>query len=217
MQGKLLRVLQEGEFERVGEERTRKVNVRIIAATNRNLQAEVEHGRFRQDLYYRLNVFPVSVPPLKDRREDIVPLATNFLRLAGREFGRNGLALSRAQAEVLQMYDWPGNIRELRNVVERAVILSEGDRLRLDLAMPTLGLPADAPHDDVAASTQSWVTDSEFRRLERDNLVAALEHADWRVSGEGGAAALLGLKPNTLSYRMKTLGVRKGNRRRARR
>ncbi len=126
MQSKLLRVLQEGQFERVGDERTRQVDVRIIAATNRDLKREAEEGRFRQDLYYRLNVFPVEVPPLRHRREDVPLLATFFLEKAARELKRPELRLTRANVKQLQGYDWPGNVRELRNVIERAVIVSRG-------------------------------------------------------------------------------------------
>ncbi len=215
LQGKLLRVLQEGEFERVGEEATRKVDVRIIAATNRDLEAEVEAGRYRQDLFYRLSVFPMEVPPLRLRRSDIVPLAAHFLELACRELGRSSLSLTRSQASALEAYDWPGNVRELRNVIERAVIFSNGDRLRLDLAIPHSGRTTSqepvALHD--LDESNSFITHAEFKRLQRRNITAALEHADWRVAGKGGAAELLELKPSTLTYQMKALGVVRPQRR----
>ena len=211
LQGKLLRALQEKEFERVGEERTRRVDVRVIAATNRELRAEVAEGRFRQDLYYRLSVFPLEVPALRERREDIVPLARHFLQQAGSEFGRRGLALNRRQADMLEGYQWPGNIRELQNVIERAVILSTNEHLRLELAMPETDSPGVAPRSapETPPSLGSFLTAAELRDHERLNLATALEHAGWRVSGAGGAAELLGLKPTTLAYRMKALGIEK--------
>ena len=135
LQGKLLRALQEQEFERVGDDETTKVDVRVVAATNRNLEEEVAAGRFREDLYYRLSVFPIELPPLRNRIEDVVPLAAHFLGTICAELGRDPLNLSKQHIVMLQKHQWPGNIRELRNVIERAVILTKGARLRLDLAM----------------------------------------------------------------------------------
>ena len=211
LQGKLLRALQEKEFERVGEERTRQVNVRVVAATNRDLRADVADGRFRQDLYYRLNVFPLEVPALRERREDIVALAQHFLEHAGKELGRHGFALNRRQAEMLERYEWPGNIRELQNVIERALILSNDNHLRLELAMPDADTEQATPRTtpETSPPSGSFLTAAELSESERINLIAALEHAQWRVSGAGGAAELLGLKPTTLAYRMKTLGIEK--------
>ena len=211
LQGKLLRALQEKEFERVGEERTRQVNVRVVAATNRDLRADVADGRFRQDLYYRLNVFPLEVPALRERREDIVALAQHFLEHAGKELGRHGFALHRRQAEMLERYEWPGNIRELQNVIERALILSNDNHLRLELAMPDADTEQATPRTtpETSPPSGSFLTAAELSESERINLIAALEHAQWRVSGAGGAAELLGLKPTTLAYRMKTLGIEK--------
>ena len=136
LQGKLLRVLQEKEFERVGDDKTRKVDVRVIAATNKDLEQAVEEGEFREDLYYRLSVFPVQVPPLRKRGDDVVQLAAHFLEQVCRQFGRPCPPLTPAQIEALRRYDWPGNVRELKNVIERAVILSRGSVLRLDLSLP---------------------------------------------------------------------------------
>jgi PAS domain S-box-containing protein len=204
LQGKLLRALQEGEFERVGDDHTLSVDVRIVAATNRNLAAEVEAGRFREDLYYRLSVFPIEVPPLRERRADIAPLAVHFVNRFCRDIGREPPAISKRQARLLEAQRWPGNIRELRNVMERAVILSRGKRLELDLETGDSGVPAQAIS---AADDDDFMTDSELRELEKRNLVAALRRADWRVSGPGGAADLLGIKPSTLAYRMKAFGV----------
>jgi len=217
LQGKLLRALQEREFERVGEEQTRHVDVRVIAASNRDLRKEVEAGRFREDLYYRLNVFPIEVPPLRDRREDILPLARHFLEQKSRDFGVEAPRVTRPQAEQLLGYDWPGNIRELQNVIERALILSGTGPLRLDLetsagSRADAGIDIDAgafPLGDDPQQAKGFLTEEEFRERERQNLLAALEHADWRVSGPGGAAELLGLKATTLNYRMKAYGLRR--------
>jgi len=208
LQGKLLRALQEHEFERVGDDRTIKVDVRVVAATNRELEAEVGAGRFREDLYYRLSVFPIGVPPLRERSADIAPIAQHFLERTCAELGRDPLRLSRQQVERLQRHSWPGNIRELKNVVERAVILSKGGRARLDLAMPG-ETNTRAPAQSAAADDADFVTDADIRELEKANMIAALRHADWRIWGADGAAGLLGLKPSTLTYRMKVFGIRK--------
>jgi transcriptional regulator with GAF, ATPase, and Fis domain len=200
-------VLQEGELERVGEERTRRVDVRLIAATNRDLRAEAEAGRFRQDLYYRLSVFPIELPPLRRRVEDIPPLAEHFLALAARKLGRPKPRLTLADAQRLQRYRWPGNVRELQHVIERAVIIADGARLVIELpADPAAALPESRPsplrdHDDRV------LTDAEVRRLEADNIRAALRRTAGKVSGPGGAAELLGIKPTTLGSRIKALGL----------
>ncbi len=207
LQAKLLRVLQEGELERVGEERTRRVDVRLIAATNRDLRAEAEAGRFRQDLYFRLSVFPIELPPLRRRVEDIPVLAEHFLALAARKLGRPKPRLTLADAQRLQRYRWPGNVRELQHVIERAVILAEGVRPVIELpADPAAALPEARAslrrdHDDRV------LTDAEVRRLEADNIRAALRRTAGKVSGPGGAAELLGIKPTTLASRIKTLGL----------
>ncbi len=207
MQSKLLRVLQESEFERVGDDRTRRVDVRVIAATNRNLDADVARGAFRADLYYRLSVFPIEVPPLRSRKEDVVSLAEAFLRRYCQKLGRKPQAFSAAQRDVLLAYEWPGNVRELENVIERAVILSRDGPLHLDLAL-SIGAQGNGPAPPERAG-ERVLTDTELKALERDNLVAALERASWRVSGNGGAAELLGIRPSTLRDRMKSLGVRR--------
>jgi transcriptional regulator with GAF, ATPase, and Fis domain len=204
LQAKLLRVLQEGELERVGEERTRRVNVRIIAATNRDLRAEAEAGRFRQDLYYRLSVFPIALPPLRQRAEDIPLLAEHFLAIAARKLGRPKPRLTLANVQKLQRYRWPGNVRELQHVIERAVITAEGGRL-------TIELPEDAPAQARKSTTpvgeEPVRTDAEMRQLEADNIRAALRRTKGKVSGVGGAAELLGMKPTTLASRIKALGL----------
>jgi transcriptional regulator with GAF, ATPase, and Fis domain len=206
LQAKLLRVLQEGELERVGEERTRKVHVRLIAATNRDLRAEAEAGRFRQDLYYRLSVFPVELPPLRKRPEDVPLLAEHFLTQSSRRLGRPRPRLTLAIVQQLQRYHWPGNVRELQHVIERAVITADGTRLTIDLPAGT-GLPVESAISPNSATDQV-LTDAEVRRLEADNIRAALRRAGGKVSGPGGAAELLGIKPTTLASRIKALGVR---------
>jgi transcriptional regulator with GAF, ATPase, and Fis domain len=208
LQAKLLRVLQEGQFERVGEERTRRVDVRIIAATNRVLEREVEAGRFREDLYYRLSLFPVELPPLRNRKDDIALLAAHFLRLASQRLKRAVPRLTPTDVRALEQYDWPGNVRELAHVIERAVILTDGRQLRFDQALilarprPTRGGSALVP-----GSLSSLLTDADVRRLERDNIQRAIAQAGGKIYGRGGAAGLLGLKPTTLAYRMRALGI----------
>jgi transcriptional regulator with GAF, ATPase, and Fis domain len=207
LQAKLLRVLQEGELERVGEERTRKVDVRLIAATNRDLRAEAEAGRFRQDLYFRLSVFPIELPPLRRRAEDIPVLAEHFLALAARKLGRPKPRLTLADAQRLQRYGWPGNVRELQHVIERAVILAEGVRPVIELpADPAAALPRARP-SDLRHHDDPVLTDAEVRRLEADNIRAALRRTAGKVSGPGGAAELLGIRPTTLASRIKALGL----------
>ena len=204
LQVKLLRVVQEGEFEPVGSSRTRKVNVRVIAATNRDLAREIEEGRFREDLFYRLNVFPIHVPPLRDRKEDIPLLAEAFTRRISAKIGRRVEAISPADLQRLQASDWPGNVRELQNVIERAVITSRDGRLNLDRALPSMpGVSPPVP----PAGPDRVRTRREMEDLERANLLLALEQAGWKVSGKDGAAALLGLRPSTLNSRIKALGI----------
>ncbi|MBU2501121.1 sigma 54-interacting transcriptional regulator [bacterium] len=206
LQAKLLRVLQEGEYEPVGGSRTVKVDVRVVAATNRDLEAMVEKGRFRRDLLYRLNVFPLHVPPLRDRGEDVVLLAESFARIIAGRDGRPVPPLTPDCRYRLKRYSWPGNVRELQNVVERAIITSEdGRRLNLDRALPSDPEPptvtSPVPEPDRV------LTDAEFRDLERANIARALEASGGKIAGKGGAAELLGLKPNTLASRIKALGV----------
>lgn len=208
LQGKLLRVLQEREFERVGDDETISVDVRVVSATNRDLEGEVERGSFREDLYYRLSVFPLELPPLRERIDDIVPLAVHFLCEVCADLNRERLLLSNRQMDMLRGHAWPGNIRELKNVIERAVILSQGMRLRLDLAMGVSPDP-DSILMQRSDDSSTFLTEHEFRELERQNLITALKAAEWRVWGPDGAAALLGIKPSTLSYRMNAFDIRK--------
>ena len=210
LQSKLLRVLQEKAYERVGEERTRRADVRIVAATNRDLKKEVEAGRFREDLYYRLNVFPMKLAPLRERREDVPLLATHFVELAIRELGCPRPRLTRAGMETLQGYDWPGNIRELRNVIERSVIFARGGALDFDLpSIDSSPGPAPIAPRLGAKADLEYLTDSEMHRLERENLFAVLEKTGWKIKGLDGAAELLGLKPTTLISRIGKLGLKR--------
>jgi formate hydrogenlyase transcriptional activator len=211
LQGKLLRVLQEGQFERVGEDRTRTVDIRLVTATNRELLAEAKAGRFRLDLYYRLSVFPIEIPPLRDRREDIVPLAAHFLAQAGRRLGLAGLRLSQENIAQLQSYDWPGNVRELQNVIERAVILARGGKVHFDLgpAVSVKPVRADddagrAPDGD-AARPASW---RDLKIQERSLIEQALKQSGGRIYGPNGAAAIIGLRPTTLASKIQRLGLR---------
>ena len=212
LQPKLLRVLQEGQFERVGDDQTREVDVRVIAATNRDLKKEAETGRFRQDLFFRLSVFPIEIPPLRERRKDIAQLASHFLGMAAQRLNRPLPPVTKAQLQSLEGYDWPGNVRELQNVLERAVILSPADGLCLDMALPR----PEAETDDAATAGEPegsvFLTEAEMRQREKKNLVAALQHAGWKVYGPGGAADLLGLKPSTLATRMRTMRIERPRR-----
>ena len=192
VQVKLLRVLQEGEFERLGSPRTIKVNVRVIAATNRDLAEEVRTGRFREDLYYRLNVFPIRVPPLRERAEDIPVLVWTFLEDLSARMGKKITQVPRATMEALQRHPWPGNVRELRNVIEHGAIITTGDTLRV----PVLG-------DAAPVAPPQTLADAE-----REHILRALESTRWRVKGPKGAAVVLGLNPATLYSRMKKLGIR---------
>jgi formate hydrogenlyase transcriptional activator len=195
LQAKLLRVLQEGEFERVGGTQTLKVDVRLIAATNRDLERAVAEGRFRADLYYRLNVFPIVIPPLRKRLQDVPRLARHFAMLYASKMGKNVGPLNADVLERLAAYAWPGNVRELQNVIERAVILSPNGRFELG---------------EFTAAPAAGSAKSEARSLEdveREHIVAVLEETGWRVSGDRGAATILGLKRTTLEARMRKLGI----------
>ncbi len=207
LQSKLLRVLQEGTFDRVGEERSRKVDVRVIAATNRNLEQEVEAGRFREDLYYRLSVFPIHVTPLRDRVDDVPMLAEHFLREACRRLGVAPLKLKERHVDVLKRYHWPGNVRELQNIVERAVIGAQAGPLEFDLPGEGNGNQA-ASAGRSKSRSKDVLNYSALKRRERENLLAALEATRWRISGPSGAAKLLGLRPTTLASKIKAFGLR---------
>ncbi len=207
LQGKLLRVLQDQQFERVGENRTRGVDVRVIAATNRDLKAEVQQKSFREDLYFRLNVFPIESVPLRRRLEDIPILAQEFLNRACQKFNRPTLVLREKDVETLKAYHWPGNVRELENVIERQVITADG-RLDLDLlGQDTAALTPSVPTPPTRHFDGDLLTEEELRELEKRNLVRALRISGGRVFGDDGAAALLGVKPTTLTSRLKKLKI----------
>ncbi len=207
LQSKFLRVLQEKQYERVGEEKTRSVDVRIIAATNRDLRKEVDEGRFRQDLYYRLNVFPVTVPPLRERKQDIPLLAGHFLQQSAQRLHLPVPRLTELHVRLLQAYDWPGNVRELQNATERALILAQGGVLHFDLPNAASEIAVAATSGDGNGLEESVLTELQMRQFERQNMAAALNRARWKIHGEGGAAELLGLKPTTLVSRIKKLGL----------
>jgi formate hydrogenlyase transcriptional activator len=204
-QAKLLRVLQEGEFERVGGSTTLKVNVRVIAATNRKLHDDVSAGRFRQDLFYRLNVYPITVPSLRQRREDIPLLVSHYARQIGERLGKS---ISEVPAQVMREfteYNWPGNIRELQNVIERAVIVSSDGVLRL----PEPLVQATSASASEGRTSDDSTTVSTLDEAEREHILRALEATGWRINGPKGAAAMLKLHPSTLRFRMKKLGLTK--------
>jgi transcriptional regulator with GAF, ATPase, and Fis domain len=195
LQTKLLRVLQEGEFERIGSAETKRVDVRIVAATNRDLRRAVEQCMFRADLYYRLAVFPIEIPPLRLRRDDIPLLTWHFIAKKQKRLGKSIERVPSEVMESLMNYDWPGNIRELENVIERAMILAPGPELTLDEPFHWVRRPApEAP-------------EQERRGMDRPKIVRVLEHTGWKIKGAGNAAERLGLKPSTLRYRMKKLGI----------
>jgi transcriptional regulator with GAF, ATPase, and Fis domain len=209
MQSKLLRVLQEGEYERVGEETTRKVNVRIIAATNRKLVQEVEARRFRQDLYYRLNVFPIEVAPLRNRIEDIPLLAATFMALVRKKLNCTGRELTQAEVLKLQNYHWPGNVRELQNIIERAVISSRCGSVKFDLPVPQAsGATLKTPIKKNGDNPNQVLTEEDMRLREKANIETALKQTDWKIYGTDGAAEVLGIKPTTLLSRIKKMGIK---------
>jgi transcriptional regulator with GAF, ATPase, and Fis domain len=217
LQSKLLRVLQEGEFERLGEDRPRQVDVRVIAATNRDLNREVETGHFRKDLYYRLCVFPVYLPPLRERREDVGPLAAHLLKITSERLNCPNVRITDSTVEHLSRYDWPGNIRELQNVIERAVIVTQSGPLRIDLVLadsPAPGrgrvVPFPARPSRSAAAGQGEeeiLSKKEMEGREYANTLAALKKTNWKIYGRGGAAEILGIKPTTLASRIKRMGI----------
>ncbi|RPJ12029.1 MAG: AAA family ATPase, partial [Deltaproteobacteria bacterium] len=194
LQAKLLRVIQHGEFERLGSSQTTKVDVRIVATTNRNLEEEVRKGRFRQDLYYRLNVFPITVPPLRERKEDIPLLAQSFMERYARKLGKEITSVQKKVMKTLQEYPWPGNVRELESIIERAVILCPGPVLQLADKLDISSLPMSS-----AIRT--------LEEVERNQIHKILKETRWRIDGKGGAAAILGLHPSTLRARMHKLGI----------
>jgi transcriptional regulator with GAF, ATPase, and Fis domain len=199
LQCKLLRVIQDGQFERLGSPRTIKVNVRIIAASNRNLEEEILAGRFREDLFYRLNVFPITIPPLRYRKEDIPLLVNFFVVKFSKKIGKNIETISKKTLAALQEYDWPGNVRELESVIERAVITSQGAVLQVLDRFENFRKTGDPVAQDIHALAD----------LERHHILRMLEKTGWRIEGKNGAAVLLGLNPSTLRARMRKHGIRR--------
>jgi len=199
LQSKLLRVLQEQEFERLGSTRTHQVDVRLVAATNRNLADMVKRNEFRSDLYYRLNVFPIALPPLRERREDIPALVEHFVEVFGRRMGKQIEEIPQEAMSAFSSYPWPGNIRELQNFIERSVILSDGSVLRSPLAE----LKSSLETESLGATT--------LEEAERDHILKTLEATRWVVAGPSGAAARLGIPRSTLYFRMQKLGISRFN------
>ncbi|MBI5504058.1 MAG: sigma 54-interacting transcriptional regulator [Deltaproteobacteria bacterium] len=214
LQGKLLRVLQEGTFERVGEDRTRRANVRVVAATNRDLRRQVDAGRFREDLYYRLAVFPIELPPLRERPGDVGALAAHFLALNERKLGKKGLRLTNRDVQALERYAWPGNVRELASVIERATILARDGRLTIDAVLARANTTAPATAHAARATmargpSPAIETESDRKQRERANIQAALAACGGKIYGPGGAAELLSMRPTTLASRIQALGIRR--------
>ncbi len=197
LQAKLLRVLQDGEFERVGGQQTLKVDTRVIAATNRDLKAEIQRGRFREDLYYRLYVFPITIPPLRERKEDIPLLVNHFVKKYSAKTGKKIESISQHIIDTLQVYTWPGNVRELENIVERAVIVSQGKQLKLDDWLAHTDGKLDEP------------TTLSLEDMERNHIIKVLKQTGWRISGERGAAKILNINASTLRSRMERLGIKR--------
>ena len=210
LQAKLLRVLQEREFSPVGSSRSRRVDVRVIAATNHNLSEALKKGTFRTDLYYRLNVFPIAVPPLRERENDVSLLAAHFVNEFAARIGRHIDPLDPNVTDRLKAYDWPGNVRELQNVIERAVITTHQGPLNLDLALPSSASPISSGISDSPISDKNPIrTAHQLQEQERENMLMALDATNWQVSGKNGAAQLLGVPPSTLQSRMKALGIKR--------
>jgi len=215
---KLLRVLQEQEFEPVGSSRPLRVDVRVIAATNRNLQEAIEAGRFRSDLFYRLNVFPLELPPLRERRSDISQLVMHCVSRFAKRLGKKVDAVSQETMDRLMTYPWPGNIRELQNVIERAVVLSHGQTLTLDKDLVPLAVAAERNLEVPAAqeSLPAGLASSKLPTLEeveRSHILAALEKAGGVIEGPKGAARILNVHPNTLRHRMNRFGIKRSDHR----
>jgi len=210
LQSKLLRVLQEGEFEPVGGSETIKVDVRVVTATNRNLSEEVKKGNFREDLYYRLNVFPVSVPPLRDRGNDIILLAEKYAQNFSLKSGIPVKPINDLNIKSMLSYAWPGNVRELQNVIERAVITSEEGELNIEIPQTEKNISSEIP-ENIANTEKKILTAKEIQQIEIDNIIKALDATDWKISGENGAAKLLGIPSTTLSSKIKAFGLKRSD------
>jgi transcriptional regulator with GAF, ATPase, and Fis domain len=197
LQGKLLRVIQDGEYERLGSPRTIKTDVRIIAATNRNLEEEIKNGMFREDLYYRLNVFPITMPPLRQRKEDIPLLVNHFVAKFNKKIGKRIETVSKDTMSDLQEYHWPGNVRELESVIERAVIISQGSTLQVLDRLDTFRTSGEPTGQEVKTLV----------KMEQDLILQSLQKTGWRINGKDGAAGQLGINPSTLRARMRKYSI----------
>ena len=203
-------MLQEGEFESVGSSRSIQVDVRVICATNRDLKQMVAENKFREDLYYRLNVFPIEIPPLRERADDIVLLASVFAEKCAKRFGKTIEPLSASCIEMLLNYDWPGNIRELQNVIERGTITSFNSKINLDhIIRGNFNTIYNEERNSAEEYSTAILTERELKKLEQKNLMRALEFTEWRIYGPNGAAALLDMNPSTLRSRIKTFGIKR--------
>jgi transcriptional regulator with GAF, ATPase, and Fis domain len=203
LQTKLLRVVQEGEFERLGGSKTIKVNVRIIASTNRDLEEAIRNNTFREDLFYRLNVFPITIPPLRQRKEDIPLLVDYFVAKFNKKTGKKIETVPKETLDMLQAYNWPGNVRELESIIERAVITSQGAALRVLDRLETPRKTEDHAAEQAAHGAKG------LSELQRDRILQVLQQTNWRIEGKNGAAAVLGLNPSTLRGRMRKEGIRR--------
>jgi formate hydrogenlyase transcriptional activator len=206
LQAKLLKVIEEGEFERLGSPRSYKCDARIIASTNRDLEEEIQKGRFRKDLFYRLNVFPITIPPLRQRREDIAPLAKFFVEKFNRGLGKNISRISAGTLQKMEDYEWQGNVRELMNVIERAVILSEGPQLEVALSLDSKTISSAG---DQGRTSPKAAVSKELLDVEREHIRTTLEESGWRLEGPKGAARKLAMNPSTLRARMKKLSIKR--------
>lgn len=199
LQVKLLRVLQEREIERIGGKTVIRTDVRVIAATNRNLPKEIEAGRFRSDLYYRLNVFPITLPPLRERMEDIPALVSHFVEVFNRKTGKSIAGVAAKAIQGMMLYSWPGNVRELEHVIERSVLMTQGNTIKEIIL----------PKPDKRTLPANETATKSLKQIERDHILAALKRSNGKVGGEGGAAEILNMPPTTLHSRIKKLGIKK--------
>jgi transcriptional regulator with GAF, ATPase, and Fis domain len=204
LQAKMLKVIEEGEFERLGSPHTIKVDVRIVASTNRNLEEEIKKGRFRQDLYYRLSVYPITIPPLRERIEDIPPLVKFYIRKFSKSHGIDISRVSKNTMKSLQEYNWPGNVRELINIIERAVIVNGGPEFRL---ADRIGVPANADLAEKGSENIKKLETNNLSEIEKSHILKTLQETGWRIDGDRGCAKLLGMNPSTLRGRMRKLGI----------
>lgn len=208
-QSKLLRILQEGEFERLGSSETYTVDVRVIAATNRDLEKEIEKGDFREDLYYRLNVYPINLPPLRERKNDISILTKYFIEMYNKKLDRNVKEIPGKTMKMLKDYSWPGNVRELKNIIERGVLISKGSKLMLFDSLTNKYPQHNTDKDNLTDTNSVMEKGKTLEEMEKDYILKVLRSTDWQIGGDGGAAEILGIKRTTLYEKMKRLGITK--------